>query len=50
MTSHLRTRHGVLLGLAVGGLLLPGCVAQQSDLKKTEKALSFEELMGQQGA
>lgn len=37
MTSHLRTRHGVLLGLAVGGLLLPGCVAQQSDLKKTEK-------------
>lgn len=37
MTSHLRTRRGVLLGLAVGGLLLPGCVAQQSDLKKTEK-------------
>lgn len=37
MTSHLRTKHGVLLGLAVGGLLLPGCVAQQSDLKKTEK-------------
>jgi tol-pal system protein YbgF len=37
MTSHLRTKRGVLLGLAVGGLLLPGCVAQQSDLKKTEK-------------
>ena len=37
MRSQLRTGHGVLLGLAVGGLLLPGCVAQQSDLKKTEK-------------
>ncbi len=39
MTSHLRTKHGMLLGLAVGGLLLPGCVAQQSDLKKAEKDL-----------
>ena len=29
----------MLLGLAVGGLLLPGCVAQQSDLKKAEKDL-----------
>ncbi len=37
MRSYLRTKRGVLLGLAVGGLLLPGCVAQQSDLKKTEK-------------
>ncbi|MDH4154187.1 MAG: tol-pal system protein YbgF [Nitrospira sp.] len=37
MRAHLRTKHGVLLGLAVGGLLFPGCVAQQSDLKKTEK-------------
>ncbi len=37
MRSQLRTGHGVLLGLAVGGLFLPGCVAQQSDLKKTEK-------------
>lgn len=37
MKSQLRTTHGVLLGLAVGGLFLPGCVAQQSDLKKTEK-------------
>ncbi len=34
-----RTAHGVLLGIAVGGLILPGCVAQQSDLKKTEKDL-----------
>jgi tol-pal system protein YbgF len=37
MKAQLRTTHGVLLGLAVGGLFLPGCVAQQSDLKKTEK-------------
>ncbi|MDF0666187.1 MAG: tol-pal system protein YbgF [Nitrospira sp.] len=39
MTPQLRTRYGMLLGLAVGGLLLPGCVAQQSDLKKAEKDL-----------
>ncbi len=39
MTSQLRTAHGMLLGIAVGGLLLPGCVAQQSDLKKAEKDL-----------
>jgi tol-pal system protein YbgF len=39
MTSPLRTTHGMLLGIAVGGLLLPGCVAQQSDLKKAEKDL-----------
>ncbi len=39
MTSQLRTTHGMLLGIAVGGLLLPGCVAQQSDLKKAEKDL-----------
>lgn len=37
MKSPLRPKHGVLLGLAVGGLFFPGCVAQQSDLKKTEK-------------
>lgn len=37
MKSQLRATHGVLLGLAVGGFFLPGCVAQQSDLKKTEK-------------
>lgn len=37
MKSQLRATHGILLGLAVGGLFLPGCVAQQSDLKKTEK-------------
>jgi len=29
----------MLLGLVVGCLLLPGCVAQQSDLKKAEKDL-----------
>lgn len=39
MMSQLRTKHGMLLGIAVGGLLLPGCVAQQSDLKKAEKDL-----------
>lgn len=39
MTSHLRTTHGMLLSIAVGGFLLPGCVAQQSDLKKAEKDL-----------
>ncbi len=39
MTSHLRTTHGMLLGIAMGGFLLPGCVAQQSDLKKAEKDL-----------
>ena len=39
MTFHLRTTQGMLLSLAVGGLLLPGCVAQQSDLKKAEKDL-----------
>ncbi len=39
MTSQLRTTHGMLLGIAVGGLLLAGCVAQQSDLKKAEKDL-----------
>ncbi|CUS31964.1 tol-pal system protein YbgF [Candidatus Nitrospira nitrificans] len=39
MTFQLRTAHGVLLGIVVGGLLLPGCVAQQSDLKKAEKDL-----------
>lgn len=39
MTSQLRGRQRVLLGIAVGGLLLPGCVAQQSDLKKAEKDL-----------
>ncbi|BFU90681.1 MAG: Tol-pal system protein YbgF [Nitrospira sp.] len=39
MTSQLRTAYGMLLGIAVGGLLLPGCVAQQSDLKKAEKDL-----------
>jgi tol-pal system protein YbgF len=39
MMFQLRTAHGVLLGIAVGGLLLPGCVAQQSDLKKAEKDL-----------
>ncbi|HEY5931697.1 MAG TPA: tol-pal system protein YbgF [Nitrospira sp.] len=39
MTFQLRAKHGVLLGIAVGGLLLPGCVAQQSDLKKAEKDL-----------
>ncbi|MGE3978327.1 MAG: tol-pal system protein YbgF [Nitrospira sp.] len=38
MTSQLRTTHGMLLGIAVGGLLLQGC-AQQSDLKKAEKDL-----------
>ena len=39
MMFQLRTAHGVLLGIAVGGFLLPGCVAQQSDLKKAEKDL-----------
>jgi tol-pal system protein YbgF len=39
MTLQLRTTHGMLLGIAVGGLLLPGCVAQQSDLKKAERDL-----------
>ncbi|MCS6305946.1 MAG: tol-pal system protein YbgF [Nitrospira sp.] len=39
MTSQLRTMHGMLLGIAVGGLLFPGCVAQQYELKKTEKDL-----------
>ncbi len=39
MTFHLRTTQGMLLSLAVGGLFLPGCVAQQSDLKKAEKDL-----------
>ncbi|TKB79396.1 MAG: tol-pal system protein YbgF [Nitrospira sp.] len=39
MMLQLRTAHGVLLGIAVGCLILPGCVAQQSDLKKTEKDL-----------
>ncbi|MBS0183845.1 MAG: tol-pal system protein YbgF [Nitrospira sp.] len=39
MTSQLRTAYGMLLGIAVGTLLLPGCVAQQSDLKKAEKDL-----------
>ncbi|MBH0201445.1 MAG: tol-pal system protein YbgF [Nitrospira sp.] len=39
MTFQLRTTHGVLLGIVVGGFLLSGCVAQQSDLKKTEKDL-----------
>ncbi|MBX3329594.1 MAG: tol-pal system protein YbgF [Nitrospira sp.] len=39
MTFQLRTTHGMLLGIAVGVLLLPGCVAQQSDLKKAEKDL-----------
>lgn len=35
----LRPKHGVLLSLAVASLLVPGCVAQQSDLKKAEKDL-----------
>lgn len=39
MTFQLRTVHGVLLGIALGGVLLSGCVAQQSDLKKAEKDL-----------
>ncbi|HEX5545401.1 MAG TPA: hypothetical protein VFX10_07875, partial [Nitrospira sp.] len=39
MTSQLRTTHGMFLGIAVCGLLLQGCVAQQSDLKKAEKDL-----------
>ncbi len=39
MRTHLRTMHGMLLGIAAGSLLLPGCVAQQSDLKKAEKDL-----------
>jgi tol-pal system protein YbgF len=39
MMFQLRTAHGVLLGIAVSGLILPGCVAQQSDLKKAEKDL-----------
>ncbi len=39
MMFQLRTAHGVFLSIAVGGLLLPGCVAQQSDLKKAEKDL-----------
>lgn len=39
MTPQLRTASGVLLGIAVSSLLLPGCVAQQSDLKKAEKDL-----------
>lgn len=39
MMFELRTAHGVLLGIAVGGLILSGCVAQQSDLKKAEKDL-----------
>ncbi|NGZ09029.1 MAG: tol-pal system protein YbgF [Nitrospira sp. LK70] len=39
MTPQLRIRYGMLLGLVVGCLLLPGCVAQQSDLKKAEKDL-----------
>ncbi|HET9129707.1 MAG TPA: hypothetical protein VFO86_02100, partial [Terriglobia bacterium] len=39
MTSQRRITHGMLLGIAVGGLFLPGCVAQQSDLKKAEKDL-----------
>ena len=39
MTSQPRTTHGMFLGIAVCGLLLPGCVAQQSDLKKAEKDL-----------
>ena len=39
MTSQRRTMQGMLLGIAVGGVLLPGCVAQQSDLKKAEKDL-----------
>jgi tol-pal system protein YbgF len=37
MTSQLRATYGMVLALAIGGLFLPGCVAQQSDLKKTEK-------------
>lgn len=37
MMSQLRATYGMVLALAVGGLFLPGCVAQQSDLKKTEK-------------
>ena len=37
MKPHLRATQGVLLSLAVGGLLLQGCVAQQSDLKMSEK-------------
>ena len=39
MTSHRRVQQGVLLSLVVSGLLFPGCVAQQSDLKKAEKDL-----------
>ncbi|MGZ8373758.1 MAG: tol-pal system protein YbgF [Nitrospira sp.] len=39
MMFQLRTAHVVLLGIAVGGLILPGCVAQQYDLKKAEKDL-----------
>jgi len=39
MMFQLRTAHGVLLSIAVGGLILPGCVAQQFDLKKAEKDL-----------
>ena len=39
MMFQLRTAHGVLLGIAVSGLMLSGCVAQQSDLKKAEKDL-----------
>lgn len=37
MNSQLRVTHGMLLSLAVGVFFMPGCVAQQSDLKKTEK-------------
>src|SRR5574337_1014039 len=39
MTPQSRTKHGMLLGIAVGGLLVSGCVAQQSDLKTAEKDL-----------
>lgn len=39
MTPQLRTTQGMLLGIAVGGLLLPGCMAQQYELKKAEKDL-----------
>ena len=39
MMFQLRTAHGVLLGIAVGVLILPGCVAQQSDLKKAEQVI-----------
>lgn len=37
MPLQLSMTHSALLGVAMIGLVLPGCMAQQSDLKRTEK-------------